>query len=188
MARMAGELIMRYLRVHMAFCSSSPNTKSWSLLLSWMSGCACMVKFWWIFRLFLLYPGTLEHQWDLCMGSVFNFLDASIIRKSAFIHTLVSYHNHFCEAEVCFLSRKCSPCFLHLVDDMVHILKVFPYKTVDARILWDNLIFPVRKLIACRGSFYRYIINIGHGDMRDLISKNKGDITMENLGWICVAH
>ena len=51
------------------------------------------------------------------------------------------------------ITGECSAAVLHSLDDAIHVLKVFPYESVNSRIFRNSLELAIRKDVAGCGAF-----------------------------------
>ena len=87
-----------------------------------------------------------------------------------------------------FLPAKCRSIRLDMLDDSMDVLKVLPDKATNARVLGDSLLGTIREDVASVRSLDGNMVSEGLGQVRDLRSKNVGDIALEYGGGICPAH
>src|SRR6267378_6277587 len=97
------------------------------------------------------------------------------------------YHNLW-HADDGFITRERSATVFHALNDAIHTLEMFPYKSLNSQVFGNSLTFVVRKDIACRGAFNRNIIDIGNGDMRHLGSEDVHDIIVKYRNGVSPSH
>ena len=67
-----------------------------------------------------------------------------------------------------------------VMENAVHILKVFPDELVDARVVWNGLIITVVSLIASGWPFDGSVVHKCAGDVGNLGGKDEGNIVMKD--------
>src|SRR6266702_1167285 len=81
------------------------------------------------------------------------------------------YHN-LRRADNGLITGERSATVLHALNDTIHTLEMFPYKSPNSQVFGNSLAFTVRKDIACRGAFNRNIVDIGNDDIWHLGSED----------------
>src|SRR6266566_3947500 len=76
----------------------------------------------------------------------------------------------------------------HALNNAIHTLEMFPYKSLNSQVFRNSLAFVIRKDIACRGAFNRNIVDIGNGDMRHLRSEDVRDIIVKYWNGVSPSH
>ena len=97
------------------------------------------------------------------------------------------YHN-LRRADDGLITGERSATVLHALDDAIHTLEMFPYKSPNSQVFGNSLAFAVRKDIACRGAFNWNVVDIGNGDMRHLGSEDVRDVIVEYRNGISPSH
>src|SRR6266446_4673459 len=87
------------------------------------------------------------------------------------------YHN-LRRADDGLITGERSATVLHALNDAIHTLEMFPYKSLNSQVFGNSLAFAVRKDISCRRAFNRNVVDIGNGDMRHLGLEDVRDIIM----------
>ena len=75
--------------------------------------------------------------------------------------------------------QRTSPTILHMLDDVVEVLKVLPDEAADAAILWDCFEGAVWGLVSHYRTMNGYIVNVGDCVLGNLWLKDVHYIIME---------
>jgi hypothetical protein len=67
-------------------------------------------------------------------------------------------------------------------------LEMFPDESTNARVIRDRLIRSIRMLVSSRRAFNRDVVGEGLSPMRNLWTKNVGDVALKNSRRVCPTH
>jgi hypothetical protein len=116
----------------------------------------------------------------LAWWPVMDLGNLQVVGDVAFISTLVSKNNNFQDCNKEFLCRDSGTCTLEVVQDVVDIIKMFPYEPVDAWVSRNGLKPSILSFVVCHGALNTTVVHKRPGDVWDLLFQDKGDIFMED--------
>src|ERR1700677_430495 len=93
--------------------------------------------------------------------------------------TTVSKNDDFGNAKKEFRTRKSSATILHALHNAIHVFEVFPDKSMYSGVFGNGFESSVISYVVQFGSFDRYVIDIGNGDVRNFGLQDIGDVVMK---------
>src|SRR5271154_1998164 len=93
--------------------------------------------------------------------------------------TTVSKNDDFGNAEKEFRTRKCSTTILHALHNAIHVFEVFPDKLMYSGVFRNGFTSSVVSYVVRFGSFDRYVIDVGNGDVWNFGLQDIGDVVVK---------